>query len=110
MGLTRGLDPTQTWSHTASKCGLQPPSLPAPPKPPPSPPGPNPYLSLDPHPHAPHQVCKGAIEVSELSKRPRELEEESEADARAKRRLGERQAAERSAAVEWAQVRTRGAC
>ena len=74
--------------------------------------------------------------MSKLSKRPRELEEESEAEARtnrrlgyslawgyslstsgyslscmwsqarAKRRLGERQAAERTAAVEWAQVCT----
>jgi len=49
------------------------------------------------------RVCNGEIVVKGLSKRPRELEEESEAEVRAKRRLGERQAAERAEAVEWAQ-------
>lgn len=49
------------------------------------------------------KVCKGTIvEASELSKRPRELEVESEAEQRARKRLKEKQAEERTAAVEWA--------
>ena len=49
-------------------------------------------------------MCQGEVELKGLSKRPRELEEESESDVRAKRRLSERQAAERAEAVEWAQT------
>ena len=81
---TRALAPTRARTRTAA-----PPLGPSPqpcrkPHKPPTPPrfaGSHRTPSASP---LPRQVCKGELVVKELSKRPRELEEESEAEARAR--------------------------
>lgn len=50
------------------------------------------------------RVCKSVIEVGKLCKRPRELEQESEEDQRARKRMKEKKAAEAAANLEWAQT------
>ena len=50
------------------------------------------------------RVCNGAIEVSKLCKRPRELEQESEEDQRARKRMKEKKVAAAAANLEWAQT------
>lgn len=50
------------------------------------------------------RICNDAIKVSKLCKRPRELEQESEEDQRARKKMKEKKAAETAANLEWAQT------